>query len=140
MPDGCIRFHRAHFLEVLLRHLPEGVAHFGKRLTSYKEASQGVFLNFADGTSTSCDLLVGCDGIKSTIRKQMYEQEVIKGKPYLEEFVEPTWSGTMIYRALVPAERLANICKGRRHRVMDDATIVRIASQIVICTNSYAQR
>ena len=124
MIDGCIRFHRAHFLDVLIEHLPEDVAHFGKRLLSYTEDAYGVNLSFADGSSASCDILVGCDGIKSTIRKQMLEKEAAKGKPHLLQHVDPIWSGTMAFRSLIPAERLYQKC-GHRHRVMNDATIVR---------------
>jgi len=121
-PYGCIRFHRAHFLDVLVDHLPAGVAHFGKRLSSYTEHDQGVELNFADGSSSSCDVLIGCDGIKSIIRRQMYEEEAAKGKPHMLQYVEPIWSGTMVYRSLVPAQQLREVT-GREHRVMKDATI-----------------
>lgn len=125
--DGCVRFHRAHFLDVLVDHLPSGVAHFGKRLASYSENAQNVELHFDDGSSSSCDVLIGCDGIKSTIRKQMYEAEAAKGKPHLLQYIEPIWSGTMVYRSLIPAERLREAV-GRRHRVVDDPTIVSYVS------------
>lgn len=90
------------------------------------ETTEGVHLYFADGTKATCDLMVGCDGIKSVVRKQMFEHEAGQGKPYLRQYVEPVWSGTMIYRALAPAEKLNKICNGRRHRIMDDATLVRV--------------
>ncbi|KAH8107255.1 FAD/NAD-P-binding domain-containing protein [Cristinia sonorae] len=121
-PYGCIRFHRAHFLDVLVDHLPKGVAHFGKRLASYSETAEGVELAFTDGSSASFDVLIGCDGIKSTIRKQMYEEEASKGKPHLLQHVDPIWSGTMTYRSLIPAERLQEVA-GHKHRVMDDAIV-----------------
>ncbi|THH30822.1 hypothetical protein EUX98_g3390 [Antrodiella citrinella] len=123
LQDGCIRFHRAHFLDVLIKHLPEGIAHLKKRLLSYEDTDHGITLNFADGTTASADLLVGCDGIKSVVRKQMYEAEAAKGDPKLLQFIDPVWSGTMIYRALAPAERLFEACNGRRHRIMDDAAV-----------------
>ncbi|KAF7306069.1 Glycoside hydrolase family 3 protein [Mycena chlorophos] len=112
MPYGCIRFHRAHFLDVFVDNLPSGVAHFGKRLVSYAErhAEGGIELTFADGATTSCDLLVGCDGIKSTVRKQM-----LSGRPELEAHVEPRWSGSIAYRGLIPVVDLP----GGKHRAMD---------------------
>ena len=112
--DGCIRFHRAHFLDALVAHLPKGIAHFGKRLTSYtyipvaQRREPGIFLQFADGSVATCDLLVGCDGIKSVIRKQMLEDHVHKqgGDPRLLEHIEPIWSGMIAYRGLIPVDRL----------------------------------
>ena len=53
----------------------------------------------------------------------MYEQEAVKGKPYLRQYVDPVWSGSMIYRALVPAEKLYEIC-GRKHPIIDNPIIV----------------
>ncbi|KAI0743626.1 FAD/NAD(P)-binding domain-containing protein [Daedaleopsis nitida] len=126
VPYGCIRFHRAQFLDVLVNHLPEGVAHFGKRLTSYTHSpsTQGrdtqISLTFGDGSKAECDLLVGCDGIKSTIRKQMLEEHVHKrgGDPQVLQCIEPVWSGTIAYRGLIPVERLIKP-NGEKHRTID---------------------
>ncbi len=41
---------------------------FGKRLVTAEETAHGVRAVFADGTSTQADLLIGCDGIHSTVR------------------------------------------------------------------------
>ncbi|MGW8375474.1 NAD(P)/FAD-dependent oxidoreductase [Streptomyces sp. ODS28] len=40
----------------------------GKRLTSAEETSDGVRAHFADGSEETADLLIGCDGIHSTVR------------------------------------------------------------------------
>ncbi|KAI1794210.1 FAD/NAD(P)-binding domain-containing protein [Ganoderma leucocontextum] len=114
VPYGCIRFHRAHFLDVLIDHLPAGVAHFGKRLASYTHtlvahrSEPEILLQFADGSAAICDLLVGCDGIKSLVRKQLLKDHVHKrgGDPRLLDHIEPVWSGTIAYRGLIPVERL----------------------------------
>jgi 2-polyprenyl-6-methoxyphenol hydroxylase-like FAD-dependent oxidoreductase len=42
---------------------------YGKRLVSIDEAADGITAHFADGTTASADLLVGADGIRSTVRK-----------------------------------------------------------------------
>ncbi|RPD59761.1 FAD/NAD(P)-binding domain-containing protein [Lentinus tigrinus ALCF2SS1-6] len=127
VPYGCIRFHRAQFLDVLINHLPDGVAHFGKRLTTYtySPSSHGrdggqITLHFADDSTAECDLLVGCDGIKSTIRKQMLTDHVRKhgGDPKLLNHIEPVWSGTTAYRGLIPVHRLVKP-DGRKHRTID---------------------
>ncbi|KAI0674871.1 FAD/NAD-P-binding domain-containing protein [Trametes maxima] len=125
VPYGCIRFHRAQFLDVLVDHLPKGVAHFSKRLTSY-HSSDGLGpthseleLHFADGSRTTCDLLVGCDGIKSVVRKQMYEDHVWGhgGKHHLLDHIEPVWSGSIAYRGLIPVKRLIG-SRGEEHRTI----------------------
>ncbi|KAI0708960.1 FAD/NAD-P-binding domain-containing protein [Cerioporus squamosus] len=126
VPYGCIRFHRAQFLDVLVSHLPDGVAHFGKRLTAYTNtpASHGrdppITLQFADGSTAECDLLVGCDGIKSTIRKQMLQEHVrrLGGDPKLLQLIDPVWSGTIAYRGLIPVQKLVKP-DGHKHRTID---------------------
>ncbi|KAJ7446283.1 FAD/NAD-P-binding domain-containing protein [Mycena galericulata] len=108
MPYGCIRFHRAHFLDVFVEHLPPGVAHFGKRLTSYERRAGGeIGLAFADGTNAECDVLIGCDGIKSVVRAQMLRGKAAQdGRPDLLSLVEPKWTGTVAYRGLIPSTDL----------------------------------
>ncbi|KAJ7784837.1 glycosyltransferase family 20-domain-containing protein [Mycena maculata] len=108
MPYGCICFHRAHFLNVLVGHLPPGVAHFGKRLVSYERRAAGAIgLMFADGTRAECDVLVGCDGIKSVVRAQMLRSKAVAdAQPELLSLIEPKWTGTIAYRGLVPSTDL----------------------------------
>ncbi|KAF7376334.1 Glycoside hydrolase family 3 protein [Mycena sanguinolenta] len=118
MPYGCIRFHRAHFLDVFVDNLPEGVAHFGKRLVSYEKGVGEIRLTFADGTSAACDLLVGCDGIKSVVRAQMLRAKAAEEvRPDLLALIEPKWTGTIAYRGLIPAKDLPS-ADGTRHRTL----------------------
>ncbi|KAF8888036.1 hypothetical protein BD779DRAFT_1672449 [Infundibulicybe gibba] len=111
-----IRYHRADFLQVLVDHLPAscGIS-FSKRLKSYIQHSSGkIDLLFEDGTTAKCDILIGADGIKSAVRRNMLTNKARKaaeaGK--LEESVqlmnsiEPRWTGIAAYRALIPTERL----------------------------------
>ncbi|KAI0070638.1 FAD/NAD-P-binding domain-containing protein [Panus rudis PR-1116 ss-1] len=130
VPYGCIRFHRAHFLDVFVRALPPGIAHFGKRLFSYTSTpssspfSKEVQLHFSDGTTATCDLLVGADGLKSIVRAQMYtelaDEQSAKTKDshpdsgqYLKELIDPVWSGWVVYRSLIPLERLRNAAQAK---------------------------
>ncbi|KAI0320925.1 FAD/NAD(P)-binding domain-containing protein [Amylostereum chailletii] len=109
LPYGCIRFHRAHFLDTFIQHLPPGIAHFGKRLTSYStsDSTGETGLRFADGTEATCDILVGCDGIKSAVREIMFRRLAEKnGNPELLKYIHPVWSGIVAYRGLVPVEKL----------------------------------
>ncbi|UYB38044.1 FAD-dependent monooxygenase [Streptomyces sp. Je 1-4] len=41
---------------------------YGKRLVAAEETPDGVTAHFADGTSTTGDILIGADGIRSTVR------------------------------------------------------------------------
>jgi 2-polyprenyl-6-methoxyphenol hydroxylase-like FAD-dependent oxidoreductase len=41
---------------------------YGKKLVGAEEGSNGVRASFADGTSATADLLIGADGIRSTVR------------------------------------------------------------------------
>ncbi|KZT72214.1 FAD/NAD(P)-binding domain-containing protein [Daedalea quercina L-15889] len=120
-PYGCIRFHRAHFLDVFVDALPDGVAHFGKRLLSYTQNNLHgpLELQFSDNTTARCDILVGCDGIKSIVRKQMLEEKAAKtGQGELLHHIDPVWTGTVIYRGLIPVDRLNNR-DGLEHRTAE---------------------
>lgn len=64
--------HRAAFLRELLRDAPPERLHASKKLErAEKTADDGgpVTLHFTDGTTHECDILVGADGIHSTVRK-----------------------------------------------------------------------
>jgi 2-polyprenyl-6-methoxyphenol hydroxylase-like FAD-dependent oxidoreductase len=44
------------------------VTRYGKRLVRVDESADGVTAVFADGTRVTADVLIGCDGIRSTVR------------------------------------------------------------------------
>ena len=123
---SCVHFHRARFLDVFVDALPEGVAHFGKRLVSYSQAEvdDPLQLRFSDDTAATCDVLIGCDGIKSTVRKQMFEDKAAAtGQKELLRHVDPVWTGTISYRGLIPVDRLKTGA-GREHRAVKTPTMV----------------
>ena len=123
---GSLVFHRADFLQVLASKLdPASTAsRFSKRLTSYTQvgpdtssSSQGfVTLHFVDGTTSTCDVLVGADGIHSETRHCLFKEvaEAVgasdpdKAKLLLSK-LDPMWSGSAAYRAVIPSERLGKI-------------------------------
>ncbi|KAI0469943.1 hypothetical protein GGR56DRAFT_684188 [Xylariaceae sp. FL0804] len=66
--DAC---HRAHFLDELVKHLPDGAVEFKKRLDTYvaDEDQEEFTLRFGDGSTATADAIIGCDGIKSRVRQ-----------------------------------------------------------------------
>ena len=119
--SGCTTssVHRARFLGELSKLLPQGMASFGKRLVLIEEigmekkrkrergdgiGADGVLLRFTDGTTARHDAVVGCDGIKSQVRKLMLGWA---GK--LDRASEPVFSGKYCYRGLVPADKAVEI-------------------------------
>ncbi|KAI0146124.1 hypothetical protein GGR57DRAFT_479581 [Xylariaceae sp. FL1272] len=67
--------HRAAYLQQLLADVPEDRLHASKKLERIHRNSDGVTLQFADGTTHDCDILVGADGIHSTVRKYVLGED-----------------------------------------------------------------
>ena len=75
--------------------VPEGVVRFGKRLEGVERTGEGVVLRFGDGTRAEADAVVGCDGVKSSVRGFVVEGEA----------AECGYSGKYAYRCMIPMER-----------------------------------
>ncbi|KAF9043792.1 FAD/NAD(P)-binding domain-containing protein [Hymenopellis radicata] len=109
--------HRAELQHALLKKLSGSshTIHLSKRLQSYtREPSGKLQLTFSDGSLASCDILIGADGIKSVVRRQLMHDEAevarrrgdARGAEDILASIEPTWTGSIAYRALVPPSRL----------------------------------
>ncbi|OAX78600.1 hypothetical protein ACJ72_07090 [Emergomyces africanus] len=63
--------HRAAFLRELLKDVPPERLHASKRLERVDkgEGNGPITIHFTDGTTRECGILVGADGIHSTVRK-----------------------------------------------------------------------
>ncbi|MES3677389.1 salicylate 1-monooxygenase [Halomonas elongata] len=116
LAPGCGQssVHRADFLAAIVAHLPEGIAHFGKRCRIVEQDAEGVSVSFEDGSTFRGDILIGYDGIKSAVR-----EHVLPVANYGE--FGPRWSGTQAYRGLVPVERL---CRAMRETGCDERLAV----------------
>jgi len=101
LAPGCGQssVHRADFLDAIVAHLPEGIAHFGKRCVKVQQDGEGATAQFDDGTSFTADVLIGFDGIKSAVR-----EHVLPATEYGK--IAPFWSGTYAYRGMIPTEQL----------------------------------
>lgn len=100
---SCV--HRAHFLDEMVKLVPEESASFGKHFSRFeivpeeerKAAGGAVKIFFLDGTTAIADVMIGCDGIKSAVRTAMFEGT--------GQRIEPTYTGAFAYRALVPTTK-----------------------------------
>ena len=86
--------HRADFINVLgdaLKARAPGALTLGRSVSGYENTADGVTLNFADGSSVKGDVLIGADGIHSTLRAAMFGPE------------KPKFTGNVVWRAMLPA-------------------------------------
>jgi salicylate hydroxylase len=84
--------HRRDFIEALLGVLPEGMVQLGHRLETIEDKGGRSVLTFANGVTAEADLVVGADGIKSSVREQLFSD---KG---------PVFSGEHAYRVVISAD------------------------------------
>ncbi|KAI6832635.1 salicylate hydroxylase [Hortaea werneckii] len=96
---GANAVHRAHFLDELVKLIPEGVTQFKKLLDTIEQTSADskVTLKFHDGTTAEADAVIGCDGIKARTRAWMLGDDH-PGAP-------PVYTYKYAYRGLIPMER-----------------------------------
>jgi salicylate hydroxylase len=92
--------HRAELLDVLLSGLGEQGYRLGSRVERVDQDQTSVSLTFADGSMAQGDILIGADGIHSTVRAQLFGKEL------------PRYTGNVAWRGLVPAERVAQLDLG----------------------------
>ena len=67
---------------------------FGKSLASFRDDASGITATFADGSVAHGDLLIGADGIRSTVRAQLLPQ------------AQPQYAGYIAWRGLIPESSL----------------------------------
>jgi len=103
---GYLRIKRTDIVEILKNEVEKaGIPiHFGKRLVkteNFEEASEsgtkaGVRVTFEDGSVDEADILLGCDGIHSFVRRS-----------YVDPKHEPVYSGLSGLGALIPSSALS---------------------------------
>jgi salicylate hydroxylase len=89
--------HRADLQAIIASGLPKERVHLGHRLTGLSDRGDKVEAEFANGNRISVDILVGADGIHSSVRTLVFGAE------------DPNFAGCVAYRGLVPAERVADL-------------------------------
>ena len=79
---------RSDLRDILLRSLPTQAVHWGRAFTHAEAQEGGYLLHFSDGSTATCELLVGADGAKSRVR------------PLLTS-VEPTYGGKAVVQSMI---------------------------------------
>jgi 2-polyprenyl-6-methoxyphenol hydroxylase-like FAD-dependent oxidoreductase len=86
--------HRGDLHEALLSVVPPDAIFLNKKLLSLTEKNNKTTLEFADGSKTDADLVVGADGVHSRVRELLLGPE------------KPLNRGRVAYRAVFPAARV----------------------------------
>ncbi|MEU0782668.1 NAD(P)/FAD-dependent oxidoreductase [Streptomyces sp. NPDC006173] len=116
--------YRALYDEAERRSVP---IHHGKRLTGTTDTASGITAHFADGTHASADVLVGADGIRSTVRSLIDPAAA-----------EPNYAGLVCFGARMHQSEMPStdgimyMCFGKRaffgYQVFDDSSAVWFAN------------
>jgi 2-polyprenyl-6-methoxyphenol hydroxylase-like FAD-dependent oxidoreductase len=91
------QIHRADLLAALADALPADRIHLGHQLTDLTDRGDHIQARFGNGAHVELELLVGADGIHSTVRNLLFGSQ------------QPHFTGCVAYRGLVPADRLADL-------------------------------
>lgn len=89
-----LHVHRADLIEILARAAKfAGVTvRLGARVSAYVRDADGLRVGLDTGAILPCDLLVGADGVRSTVRRQMLGEQ------------DPRYTGAVAWRMTVPAD------------------------------------
>lgn len=80
---------------VLKEEFPDSNYHLDKEMTRCEERGSQITAHFSDGSSAEGDVLIGADGIRSSVRAQ-----------YLPD-VKPDYAGYVAWRGLVPESEIS---------------------------------
>ncbi|RCW45223.1 salicylate hydroxylase [Halopolyspora algeriensis] len=89
--------HRADLQQILVGACDPERVHLDHRIVDLTETADGVRLTFADGREATADVVVGADGVHSTVRSHITDTDTLR------------YSGTSGFRGLIPAEQLPNL-------------------------------
>ena len=99
MPQFCTSWARLY--NMLNDAFPEERVRRGAELVEFEQDDDGVTARFADGETLRGDLLVGADGVRSAVRRQLYPDAELIYAGYI------AWRGMVEERALSPSTHAA---------------------------------
>ena len=89
--------HRADLIEILANALPPESVRLGVHCNGFSQDESGVTVQLDNGDELHGDVLIGADGIHSVIRKQLFGEDEVQ------------FSNILMWRALIPAEKLEHV-------------------------------
>jgi 2-polyprenyl-6-methoxyphenol hydroxylase-like FAD-dependent oxidoreductase len=99
MPQFCTSWARLY--SMLSAAFPEECVNRGAVVTSFAEDTSGVMAQLADGSEVRGDVLIAADGVRSTIRRQMFPDVGLVYAGYI------AWRGMVDEAALSPVTHAA---------------------------------
>jgi 2-polyprenyl-6-methoxyphenol hydroxylase-like FAD-dependent oxidoreductase len=87
--------HRGDLHDVLLEAV--GDVRTGHRVVGVESVVSGVKVTFADGSTSTADVVLGADGVHSVVREALFGA------------MEACFSGLVAYRGIVPGDRVADV-------------------------------
>lgn len=96
-PAPYLHIHRADYISALRQALDNKAPtalRLGAEITAYRQDEKAVTVKLADGSALEGDVLIGADGIHSTIQEQMLGAQ------------QPRFTGNVAWRATVPVDNL----------------------------------
>ncbi|MGH7785148.1 MAG: FAD-dependent oxidoreductase, partial [Candidatus Binatia bacterium] len=92
-----ITMHRGDLHAMLIEAVAPAKINFGKQVVDLAQDDKTVRMKFADGSTTSADIVVGADGVFSRVREWMFGA------------AEPIYTGYIGHRASIPAKNLERV-------------------------------
>lgn len=96
-PPWFHQLHRADLFTILMdavNELDPTALRLNRSFVRHEQDDDGVTAFFADGSQARGSILIGCDGIRSAVRTQMFGDE------------DPRFTGQVVYRFLIPVDRV----------------------------------
>jgi 2-polyprenyl-6-methoxyphenol hydroxylase-like FAD-dependent oxidoreductase len=90
-----LHVHRGDLHDVLLDAVGEVCT--GHRVVGVESVAHGAKVTFADGSTSTADVVLGADGVHSVVREELFGA------------MEACFSGLVAYRGIVPADRVADV-------------------------------
>jgi len=91
---ASVTLHRSDLHAVLASRVPPERIHLNRQCIAVRSTAQDAVLMFRDGRRETTDLVIGCDGLHSSVRASIDGPDA------------PRFTGNTAWRALVPAENL----------------------------------